>query len=71
MRARAYNALLQGQFRDSEITFSGAEFNHILGELSVALNRKFGNVVNVSLSLHYQTDEIWHNNRSKIFGGAD
>jgi len=58
LRARAYNALLQGQFRDSELTFSGGELNHILGELSVGVNRRFGNAVDVSFALHFQTNEI-------------
>ncbi len=58
LRARAYNAFLQGQFRDSEVTFSGDELNHILGELSVGLNRRFGDVIDVGLALHYQTSEI-------------
>ncbi len=64
IRARAYNAFLQGQVRDSEITYSGGELNHILGELSIGLNRRFGNAVNVSLALHYQTNEIKHHNGS-------
>ena len=65
MRARAYNAFLQGQIRDSEITFSGGELNHMLGELSIGLNRRFGNAVNVGLALHYQTNEIKHYNGSR------
>ena len=39
--------------------------NHFLGELSVGLTRKIGNAVSVSFALHYQTDEIKHDNRSK------
>ena len=58
VRARAYNAFLQGQFRDSEVTFSGNELNHILGEVSIGLNKGFGNTFDVSLSLHYQSNEI-------------
>ncbi len=58
LRAKVYNAFLQGQFRDSEVTFSGDELNHILGELSVGLNRRFGDVIDVGLALHYQTSEI-------------
>ncbi|MFQ6005598.1 MAG: lipid A-modifier LpxR family protein [Woeseia sp.] len=58
IRARAYNALLQGQFRDSDVTFSGGELNHVVGELSFGLNRTFSNAVDVSFALHYQTHEI-------------
>ena len=58
VRARAYNAFLQGQFRDSELTFSGSELKHMFGEASIGLNRRFGNAVDVSLSLHLQTNEI-------------
>ena len=65
LRARAYNAFLQGQFRDNEFSLSGGELNHILGELSIGLNRRFGNAVNVSLALHYQTNEIKHDSSSR------
>ena len=65
VRARAYNALLQGQFRDSEITYSGGELNHILGELSVGFTRKFSDAINVSFALHYQTNEIKHDTAAK------
>lgn len=65
IRARAYNAFLQGQFRDSEKTYTGGELNHILGDLSVGINKGFGNAIDASLSLHYQTDEIKNNSRSR------
>jgi hypothetical protein len=32
VRARAYNALLQGQFRHSDMTFAGSDLNRVLGE---------------------------------------
>lgn len=60
VRARAYNAFLQGQFRDSEVTFSGGQLNHVLGELSIGLTRRFGNNIEVSAALHHQTNEIKH-----------
>ena len=65
IRARAYNAFLQGQFRDSEKTYSGGELNHVLGELSIGVNKGFGNAIDASLSLHYQTDEVRNNDRSR------
>ncbi|MCH8242567.1 MAG: hypothetical protein IH897_08155 [Planctomycetes bacterium] len=40
------------------MTFSGGELNHILGEISVGLNRRFGDAGDVGLALHYQTNEI-------------
>lgn len=57
-RARAYNAFLQGQFRDSEVTYSSGELNHLLGEVALGVTRQFGNTVAVDLSVHYQTKEI-------------
>lgn len=58
VRARAYNAFLQGQFRDSDVTFSGSQLNHVLGEVSIGVSRRFGNAVEVGLAAHYQTNEI-------------
>jgi hypothetical protein len=60
LRARAYNAFLQGQFRDSEVTLSGSDLNHILGEVSVGLSRRFGDAVDADLTLACQTSEIKH-----------
>lgn len=57
-RARVYNVFLQGQFRNSELTFSSGELNHVLGELAVGATKQFGNTVGINLSVHFQTKEI-------------
>ena len=57
-RARAYNAFLQGQFKDSEVTYSSGELNYILGEFSVGVTKQFGDAVAASFSFHYQTKEV-------------
>ena len=58
LRARLYNSFLQGQFRDSEVTFSSGELNHLIGEawlgFTATLNKKY----TLSYSMRYQTKEI-------------
>ena len=60
LHTRAYNAFLQGQFRDSVVTFPGSALNHVIGDLSIGLTARLGNSVNVSYAFHYQTNEIKH-----------
>ena len=57
LRARAYNALLQGQFRDSVVTRSSADLNHLLAEASVGLTTELAGL-RVSYAMRFQTPEI-------------
>lgn len=72
MRARAYNAFLQGQFRDSAVTFSTDELNHGIAELSIGLTVSFSNSLTADYALHYQTKEIKHGvgARTPLWGGV-
>lgn len=57
LRARAYNSLLQGQFRDSAVTFSASELNHVLGEAWVGVTSKFEGF-EIDYTLRFQMREI-------------
>lgn len=56
-RARAYNAFLQGQFRDSEVTFDASELNPFIAEAWVGVGTQFSEF-RVSYILRTQTKEI-------------
>lgn len=49
---RFYNALLQGQFRDSTVTVSDNELERVITDLSLGITREFGK--NIRLSLFYR-----------------
>lgn len=58
VRVRAYNAFLQGQFRDSEHTFAASEVQHVIGEAWIGLTGELSNGTTMSYSVRYQTAEI-------------
>lgn len=71
LRARVYNAFLQGQFRHSAVTFKSDELNHLIGEVWLGVTGEFDNGWRVSYFMRGQTSEIKsgpsdHNN---VWGG--
>lgn len=56
-RLRAYNAFLQGQFRDSDHRFGASELNHAIGELWLGITASSGGT-QMSYAVRYQTAEI-------------
>ena len=46
---RFYNALMQGQFRDSIVTFENDELERTMTELSMGITREFSNDIRISL----------------------
>ncbi len=58
VKARAYNALLQGQFRDSEVRYSASELEPLLVEAWVGFVTQLMEQTQLSYSLNYQTAEI-------------
>lgn len=58
VKARAYNVLLQGQFRDSEVRYSASELEPIVAEAWVGFVTQLLNQTQLSYSLNYQTSEI-------------
>lgn len=58
LRVRAYNAFLQGQFRDSAHTFASGDLEHVIGEAWIGFTGELGNGTTMSYSVRYQTAEI-------------
>ncbi len=55
---RVYNALLEGQFRDSEVTYERSELNNLLGELSVGVTRELENGLRISFTVRARAPEL-------------
>jgi len=72
VRLRAYNAFLQGQFRDSAHTLSGEDLNHVIGEAWFGFATRLSAGTQISYAVRYETAEIRHGlaNRSPIWGGV-
>lgn len=58
LRLRAYNALLQGQFRDSEVTFSRSELRPLVGEAWLGHTRSLGARYRIGIRLNVRSVEI-------------
>ncbi len=58
VKARAYNAFLQGQFRDSEVRYTSAEVEPLLAEAWIGVVTQILDQTQLSYALHYQTAEL-------------
>lgn len=58
VKARGYNAFLQGQFRDSVVTYSAAELEPVLAEAWAGFVLPLFAQTQVAYSLNYQTSEV-------------
>ena len=67
VRARAYNAFLQGQVRHSDVTFSSSELNHLLLEAWFGLSTELEGGLAISYSLRWQSPEIATGTGSRSF----
>jgi len=67
VRARAYDAFLQGQVRHSDVTFASDELNHALVEAWLAFSIVQKNGINVSYTLRWQSPEIAVGTGSRSF----
>lgn len=65
VKARAYNAMLQGQFRDSVVTYSASEIEPLLAEAWVGVVTQLMEQTQLSYTLHYQTAELRHGDASR------
>ena len=72
LRVRAYNSLLQGQFRDSAHVFGWDEVEHVIGEAWVGLTSQLGSGTTLSYAVRYQTSELSHGlgRREPIWAGV-
>ncbi len=58
VKARAYNAFLQGQFRDSEVRYGSDEVEPLLAEAWIGVVTQLLDQTQLSYALHYQTAEL-------------
>jgi Uncharacterized protein conserved in bacteria (DUF2219) len=69
--ARAYNVYLQGQFRESEVTFDAGELDHLIGEAWLGVTWQVSREYRLGYVARYQTGEIeaGAGSRSVIWAG--
>lgn len=72
IKARAYNAFLQGQFRDSAVTYSYSEIEPLVAELWMGVVTQIFENTQLSYALNYQTAELRSGeaDRSSLWGGV-
>jgi hypothetical protein len=72
VRLRAYNAFLQGQFRDSVHTISTGDLNYVIGEAWLGFATRLSGGTQISYAVRYETAEIRNGlaNRSPVWGGV-
>jgi len=58
VKARAYNAFLQGQFRHSDVHYSSDEIEPLLAEAWIGVVTQILDQTQLSYALHYQTAEL-------------
>lgn len=71
-RVRAYNALLQGQFRDSDLTYDFADTRPLIGEVWGGVTRELAAGYRLSWVLRYQSSELRTapGDRDLLWGGV-
>lgn len=72
VKARAYNAFLQGQFRDSEVRYTSDEVQPLLAEAWIGVVTQILDQTQLSYALHYQTAELRHGeaDRDALWGAV-
>ena len=58
VKYRFYNAILQGQARDSAVTFGRSGLEHVIGEAWMGVTKEFGRGWRGSLVIRGRTEEI-------------
>ncbi|MFK7732212.1 MAG: lipid A deacylase LpxR family protein [Pseudomonadales bacterium] len=71
IKARAYNAFLQGQFRDSTVEYGSGDLNHALVEAWVGYTHIFANGYRVSYTVRGHSSELKRGvgDRNVLWGG--
>ncbi|MBN1239410.1 MAG: lipid A deacylase LpxR family protein [Gammaproteobacteria bacterium] len=69
-RVRAYNSFLQGQFRDSDVTYPSSRLNRLLLEAWIGLTTVFPNDLRVSYTVRRQTEELEDGRGARSFTWA-
>ena len=70
-KARAYNAFLQGQFRDSDVSYDSDEINHGIVEAWAGYTHSFNDGYRLSYTIRGHSSEIKSGagDRSVLWGG--
>ncbi len=70
LRLRAYNVLLQGQFRNSKVTYSYSELNPLIGEIWIGAGAAFSTGWQASFVIRARTREFdASQSHSQVWGG--
>ena len=70
IRYRIYNVILQGQFRDSDVTFSRSDLKHLIGEVWVGVTKQVSSEYRFSFVIRKRTGEVKGPNARKPVWGA-
>lgn len=72
IRLRAYNAFLEGQFRNSDVSFDRSELRYLIGEAWLGVTHEFEKGWRASYFLRGQTSEIKSGpaSRATLWGGV-
>jgi hypothetical protein len=70
LHARVYNAFLEGQFRDSDVTFPSRALEPVLLDLWLGATLPLTNGATVSYAVHRQTEEIEAGRGSRAYTWA-
>jgi hypothetical protein len=70
LRARVYNAFLEGQVRDSDVTFESSELEPVLVDVWFGATTVLANGLSVTYSAHRQTEEIERRRGGRAFTWA-
>ncbi len=70
LKYRFYNSILQGQFRDSAVTFTNNQLEHLIAEVWIGVTSEFARNYHASLFYRARTSEIKSTNaRDPRWGG--
>ena len=69
-KLRGYNVLLQGQFRDSDVTFNSDEVEPLIAEGWFAVTWGITNSCTLSYLMRYQTADLKHGTGSRDYGSG-
>jgi hypothetical protein len=72
IKARAYNAFLQGQFRDSDVTYSWDEIEPVVAQAWIGVVAEIFEQTQLSYTLNYQSGELREGEgaQSSLWGGV-
>jgi hypothetical protein len=65
-----YNAFLEGQFRDSAVTFESSELNHVLLDAWLGVTTVINGRLSVSYTVRRQTQELAAGRGARAFTWA-